>query len=210
VSHQNLGIDRLEDARDLVRYVCIDELRNGKRLTGHRLLFSQSYNPRPVLGGTVDVLQSSERCMSLRFDRDGFRYVSQTNPDRHIPLSSLLTGIGSALSGFECLRAAAGAPTMPAEIEVEILALPSLCLMISDTFPETRGLPLGFKTQFPTTTVADLTDISINLREILLTRADFHQQFCRSTIFPLNSHRIQATCHFAEVFPRMRRRQPLP
>jgi hypothetical protein len=180
ISHQDLGIERLEEMHDLIAGGCIDEYNGGERTRGHVLLYNHAFHPRRVLGGMTSTIESSERCYSLRVDRDGFvqlSFLTQSDVGRHVQLSTLLSGIGSALGSYECLRLKARAPSMPAEIGIEILSLPDRCPAIGDGFPETLGQPLDFKTQFPTATISERSSFDSLLNEVsadLANAGDLH------------------------------------
>jgi hypothetical protein len=95
----------------------------------------------------------------------------QADEKRHIQLSTLLTGIGSAIGSYECLRTAGASPSMPAEIGVQVLSLPDRCPIIGDGFfSESSGKPLSFETNFPTMTISDRSSFDYFLDEFA---ADF-------------------------------------
>jgi len=175
VAHQNIGIRRLEEMRDLIaggRIEIVDDPYRD-RIDNYPLLFRQAFNPKPILGGMTDNLGSSERCLTLRVDRDGFvelSFVTQADATRHVTLLTLLSGIGSAIGSYECLRLKGVAPSMPAEIGVEILSLPDRCPMIGSGFVEIHGEPLDFRTSFSSMTISDRSSFDYFLNEIA---ADF-------------------------------------
>jgi hypothetical protein len=93
-------------------------------------------------------------------DRDGLielSIVMHEDPRKDISLDLLLGTAGSALGCYQCLRTFAGSPFLPAEIDVEILSLINVRPSIDEDLIE-LGAPLEFRTRFPTSTIADVSD----------------------------------------------------
>ena len=114
-------------------------------------------------------LQSERLRIGLRLARDGLvelTYISQDAGKQPFPCLYLLGGVGSALGCYQCLREFAGSASMPAEIDVELITMSDCCPAFGEGFNAIQGRPLEFKTHFPTTTVADLTDFDDYLNEL--------------------------------------------
>jgi hypothetical protein len=78
--------------------------------------------------------------------------------EKGVSVEWLVRATGSVLAIYDRLRDWAGAPTMPAEISVEILSLVDLKPQIGEGLHEFVGTEsLGFRTLFDRCTVADPT-----------------------------------------------------
>jgi Putative DNA-binding domain len=167
VPHQRLGIARLEDMGGLISRGQIDE-DDGRR-NAIPLPYDYPHQPRRVLGGIVSSKQTRTEQIELRLERDGvveLKNVRQKDTFLHVRLDTLLGAVGSVLGSYRLLRDFASVPTMPAEVDVEVLVLPALRPLISEGATEREGSPLEFRTAFPSATIADQADFDDYLNEL--------------------------------------------
>jgi hypothetical protein len=160
VPHQKLGLAQLEDISKLVPSGQINGAKNGQVRGTYSLLYQYPRNPRRVLGGIASSIKNQNHLATLKMDRDGLIEVSvimHEDPNKDIPLDLLLGTAGSALGCYQCLRTFAGLPFLPAEIDVEILSMLNVRPSIGEDLIE-LGVPLEFRTRFPTSTLADVSD----------------------------------------------------
>ena len=160
VPHQKLGLARLEDISKLVPSGQINGVINGQPRSTYALLYQYPRAPRRILGGMVSSINNQDRVATLKMDRDGLIELSiimHEDPGKDIPLHLLLATAGSALGCYQCLRTFAGSPFMPAEIDVEILSMLNVHPSIGEDVIE-LGVPLNFRTSFPASTIADVSD----------------------------------------------------
>jgi hypothetical protein len=160
VPHQKLGLARLEGISKLVPSGQINGAKNGQVRGTYSLLYQYPRSPRRVLGGVVSSIKNQNQVATLKMDRDGLTELSvimHEDPNKDIPLSLLLGTAGSALGCYQCLRTFGGSPFLPAEIDVEILSMLNVRPSIDEDLIES-GIPLEFRTRFPTSTIADVSD----------------------------------------------------
>lgn len=169
VPHQRLGIARLEDMRGLIAGGQIDELHQGIVTNAIALLYDHDFGSRRVLGGMVSAMRTDERRLTLHVARDGLvelTFVWQELGEHPLPHWLLLSGVGSALGCYQCLKELAGSPSMPAEIDVELITVPGCRPAFVHGINVLKGQPLEFKTHFPTATIAETLDFDEYLNEL--------------------------------------------
>lgn len=158
--HQSLGIARLETVETI-------EPRGNIGCTppiwakAYPLMHPHTATGRRVLGGVVTNLDGQDIKRRASVDRDGHVenvVVCRQDVARHLPLFWLLAVTGSALGYYENLRKFAGAPSMPAEVDAEILVVGQCRIAISDHYGAHDGRPLEFRTPFRAATVSEFSD----------------------------------------------------
>jgi hypothetical protein len=125
------------------------------------LAYNHAFNPKRVLGGMVSKRQTQNSHVTLRVDRDGFVelcYVSQQLGERYLDYSLLLGGTGSVLGCYQNLRKLAGSPSMPCEVDAEVITMSNICPSFGPSMNSLHGEPLEFRTHFSSITVADHAD----------------------------------------------------
>ena len=168
VSHQRLGLTRLEDISKLVPSGEIEGFSSGQSRSSDSFLFVYPHRQRRVLGGVVSSSSSETHAANLMMNRDGLinvSVVSHDAPGKDLPLSRVLAASGSALGCYQCLRTFAGSASMPGEIDVEILSMPDVRPSIGEGQIQ-LGAPLEFRTRFPASTIADVSDFDEYINQL--------------------------------------------
>jgi hypothetical protein len=169
VPHQNLGIARLETVEDLEPKGSITRSPPAGQTKGYQLMHPPALTGRRVVGGIVTSLDTTETKRRACINRDG--YVESTvvwhqPAARAVKLSWLLGIAGSTLGYYENLLHRAAAPSMDAEVDAEILAKGDCRPAIEEEYWGSEGNRLGFRTQFPSTTISDFSDFHDYLTEL--------------------------------------------
>ena len=162
VPHQALGLDRLEDVNKLQPNGNIKFLQ-GEAPQQHPLLNPLFLQPRRRLGGVEIKSEAPSGPISLIHDlyRDGFveiRSIRADHASTAVHVVRFLACVGSALGFFHKLRKHGGAPNLPAEVGVEVLAVGNARPMVGWDTDATYGAPLEFRTLFPASTVSAKAD----------------------------------------------------
>jgi len=162
VPHQRLAIERLERLDGaLLSSASVKWLCQPPR--SYTLFIPFEHQGRPILGGVEYInFESRIALRRHRVQRDGIVELSEmsrlSGAEKSVPVEWLVRATASVLAIYDRLRDWAGAPSMPAEISVEILGLVGLKPQIGEWPNEQVGTCLGFRTLFDRCTVADPTD----------------------------------------------------
>jgi hypothetical protein len=159
VPHDDLGIPRLQDLAGLVPPHQSLQRDGEQPVSDSDLVWISEHEGRPLLGGVEQFTELGNFVRYYCVRRDGLvegTALSWSNMEI-VDVELLVATVACVLGVYDRLREKAGAPSMPAEIGIEVLTRGKpIVPRVGSSVPFARGhTPLERKTTFPIMSVSD-------------------------------------------------------
>ena len=166
IAHQELGLSRLENFRQLGQIGFLTE-------DGSRPDYAEDVKPRGklrrMLGGVLSEADYDRFYISHKVERQGFvevNFISTDSSPARISHQYFAATIANALAHYDSLRRLAGSQDMPGELELEIISLRDVTFSVDKIPPGTQAISLPYRSSFPRITVSDRASFDYCLEEL--------------------------------------------